>query len=107
MLQISKIIYIKSCLCVILNIPLQRKQIFISLMSNILKYRILELKKKNGDTIKSLATKCQVTEMGMRLWMYMPISNTGSIPSDKLKIIADHYGISMNEMYTQPDLITA
>ena len=76
-------------------------------MSNILKYRILELKNKNGDTIKSLATKCQVTEMGMRLWMYMPISHLGSIPSDKLKIIADHYGISMNEMYTQPDLITA
>ena len=76
-------------------------------MSKILKYRILDLKKKNGDTIKSLATKCQVTEMGMRLWIYMSYSNTGSIPSDKLKIIADHYGISMEEMYTQGELITA
>lgn len=69
-------------------------------MSNILKYRLLELKKNNGDTIRNLATKCQVTEMGMRKWLFMPQKHPGSIPSDKLKILADHYGLCMEEMYT-------
>lgn len=75
-------------------------------MSNILKYRLLELKKNNGDTIRSLATKCQVTEMGMRKWLFMKADNLGSIPSDKLKILADHYGCQMEDLYTK-ELITA
>jgi len=86
---------------------LQRKQIFIYIMSNILKYRLLELKKNNKDTIRNLATKCQVTEMGMRKWIFMPINHQGSIPSDKLKILADHFGLTMEELYTESELITA
>lgn len=82
------------------------QQIFIYIMSNILKYRLLELKKNNGDTIRNLATKCQVTEMGMRNWLFMKKSSTASIPSDKLKILADHYGISMEDMYTKEELVT-
>ena len=76
-------------------------------MSNILKYRLLELKNNNGDTIKTLATKCQVTEMGMRKWLFMPQSHGGSIPSDKLKILADHYGLRMEELYSHTEFITA
>lgn len=76
-------------------------------MSNILKYRLLELKNNNGDTIRILATKCQVTEMCMRNWVFMPLNHEGSIPSDKLKILANHYGLKMEELYTHPELVTA
>jgi hypothetical protein len=76
-------------------------------MSKLLKYKILEFKKLHKLTFKVIATKCQVTERNVMNWATMPVSSAGSIPSDKLKILADLFDVSMEEMYSNPDLITA
>jgi len=75
-------------------------------MSKLLKYKILEYKKLHGLTFKAIATKCQVTERQVITWSNMPIDNSGSIPGDKIKILANLFDVSMEEMHTDYELIT-
>lgn len=70
-------------------------------MSYILKYRLKELRKEKGIKMVTLLTLCQVTEMTIRRWEVIAINEDYSIPSDQLKKIADFFGLSMEDMYTE------
>lgn len=76
-------------------------------MDNLLKYRIKALRKQNNIRVVSLATKCQVTEKTMRDWENLSVEDKKSIPSDTLRLIADQFGLQMEEMYsTSDDFVT-
>jgi hypothetical protein len=76
-------------------------------MSKQLKYKILDLKKDHALTFIKLATICQVTERQIINWCNIPTDHYSSIPSDKLRLLSEYFNISMEEMYTESDLITA
>jgi len=76
-------------------------------MSKQLKYRIVELKEKQKLTYRSIATFCQVTERQVLNWSNIEIEDNISISADKLRMLAKLFHISMEEMYTQGELITA
>jgi DNA-binding XRE family transcriptional regulator len=71
-----------------------------------LKYRIKGLRKEKGIRVVTLATKCQVTEKTIREWEIISKNEGKSIPSDMLLIIAKCFDLSMEEMYTENELIT-
>ena len=76
-------------------------------MSKQLKYRIVELKEKQKLTFRSIATFCQVTERQVLNWSNIEIEDNISISADKLRMLAKLFHLSMEEMYTQGELITA
>lgn len=73
-------------------------------MSKHLKFRILELKKLHGVTFLSIATKCQVTERQVLNWANIPMNAGSSIPSDKLILLAEFFGVELMEMYTVKEI---
>lgn len=75
-------------------------------MSYILKYRIKQLRKEKCIRVVTLATKCQVTEKTIRDWEMISKNDGKSIPSDMLMIISKCLDMSMEEMYTENELIT-
>ena len=76
-------------------------------MSNLVKYKILPLMKQNKISAMELATKCQVHIQSVYHWSKIPLESNLSMPADQLKKMADIFNISMEEMYTESDLITA
>jgi hypothetical protein len=86
---------------------LGRNQIFIILMSSKLKYRILVLMQDNKINPMELATKCQVHVQSVYNWSKIDQNNVYSIPADKLRIMANVFSVSMEEMYTDQESITA
>lgn len=83
-----------------------RNQIFIRLMISMLKYRILDLMDQQKINAMDLATKCQVHVQSIYNWIKIDQNDDYSIPADKLRIMANVFGVQMEEMYTQ-ELITA
>ena len=73
-------------------------------MSKQFKYRIKELKKLTGIQHQFIVGKTGIDRQSLYLYMNIEIDSKSSIPSDKLRLIADVYGLSMEEMYTTPIL---
>lgn len=71
-------------------------------MSNKYKFRILELAKQNNITLSELATKCQVSQRAVYYWANYQENDSKSINSDDLRTIAKTFGITMEDMYTNP-----
>jgi transcriptional regulator with XRE-family HTH domain len=76
-------------------------------MSNILKYRIKDLRKEKKVTVISLATKCQVSEKTIRDWELISQNEEKSIPSDKLVIISISLNTPFIDLYTNAELLLA
>ena len=68
-------------------------------MSNLLKYNLKERIKNNGLTAMDIATKCHVHPQTVYLWTRYIKKNETSIPSDKLRILADLFECSMEDLY--------
>ena len=83
-----------------------RNQILIRLMSSMLKYRILILMQDKKINAMELASKCQVHVQSVYNWSKIDQNEDYSIPADKLRIMANVFGVQMEEMYTQ-EFITA
>lgn len=75
-------------------------------MSNKLKYRILVLMQDKKINAMELASKCQVHVQSVYNWSKIDQNDDYSIPADKLRIMANVFGVQMEEMYSQ-ELITA
>ncbi len=75
-------------------------------MSSILKYRILVLMRDKKINAMELASKCQVHVQSVYNWSKIDQKDDYSIPADKLRIMANVFGVQMEEMYSQ-ELITA
>ena len=75
-------------------------------MSSMLKYRILILMQDKKINAMELASKCQVHVQSVYNWSKIDQNEDYSIPADKLRIMANVFGVQMEEMYTQ-EFITA
>lgn len=71
-------------------------------MSKTHKYKILELKKKYGLTFEEMATFCQVSNPRMQLWAKIKSWEDYSVPADKLRLLAELFGVKMEYMYNVP-----
>ena len=71
-----------------------------------LKYRILILMQDKKINAMELASKCQVHVQSVYNWSKIDQNEDYSIPADKLRIMANVFGVQMEEMYTQ-EFITA
>lgn len=69
-------------------------------MSNLLKYRIVELLQARGISAMELASLCKVHVQSIYKWSNIKQYEEHSIPADKLRIISNKFGVSMEEMYT-------
>jgi len=76
-------------------------------MSNNLKYSLLQLMRDKNMNAMLLATKCQVHVQTVYNWAKITKDSELSMPADKMKKLADIFEISMEDMYTKEDLITA
>lgn len=75
-------------------------------MDNKLKYRLSELMKAQNISAMLLATKCQIHVQSIYNYAEVTINDRRSIPADKLKIMAEIFGVTMEEMYSESnDLI--
>lgn len=82
------------------DLPLRKQYNFYLLMSKLMKYKILELKKDKGVTFIKLATICQVTERQMINWCKIEEDSFTSIPSDKLRLLSNFFGCTMEQLFT-------
>lgn len=57
--------------------------------------------KQNKISAMELATKCQVHVQSIYHWAKIPIDSTLSMPADQMKKMANIFGVTMNEMYTE------
>jgi DNA-binding XRE family transcriptional regulator len=76
-------------------------------MCNKPKYRLLELMKTNSINAMEMATKCQVHIQTVYHWSKIPYDSHLSMPADAMKKVADIFNVSMEDIYTKSDLITA
>jgi transcriptional regulator with XRE-family HTH domain len=76
-------------------------------MSKKLKYKIIALMKEKNFSAMDVATKCQVHVQSVYNWGNIEINDDSSIPADKLRVMANIFKVSMEDMYTTKELITA
>ena len=70
-------------------------------MSNNLKYSLLQLMRDKNMNAMHVATKCQVHVQTVYNWAKITKDSELSMPADKMKILAEIFGVSMNEMYNE------
>jgi len=64
------------------------------------KYKLLQLIESGKISIKDIQTKCHVSNRTVYYWVNLKEDDQPSIPSDKLKIIAEMAQMSMDDLYT-------
>lgn len=76
------------------------KQIFIIIMSNQYKYKIKELISAQNIEQADLADHCRKSRQTISNWCNIPVGSTSKIPRMALHDIADFFGCSVSELYT-------
>jgi len=70
-------------------------------MSKLLKYKILQLKNEKGISMMDIATKCQVNLKTAYNWANIEKNSEQKMPADELKILAELFGVTMEDMFTE------
>ena len=71
-------------------------------MSNVLKYKLKELRLAQKKSARYMATKCQVTEVTYRNWELFQINDQRSPPMDAMIIASKELGVSLQDLINQP-----
>ena len=73
-------------------------------MSKNLKYRIKEFKNKHSLTYEEIGDACRRDRNTVRLWCSIEQGSITSVPSDSIRIMAQLFGCTMEELHTESTL---